>query len=106
MNINLREIKYKNLLIRYGRPCFPILDHYCGYVGVPPENKYYGLDMWDESLYNAPTHKGVTFSNKMGDSDYWFIGFDYDHFDDHKLQINDSKVIEQCQKLADWLLQE
>lgn len=102
---NLRKIFYKGLPILYGQPCFPFLNHYCGYVGVPSENKYNGVDAFDEAFYDAPAHKGVTFSGQMDDSNYWFIGFDYGHFGDDKLGINNSKVIEQCQKLADWLLE-
>ena len=61
------------------------LGHRCGYVGLPKEHKYYGVDYDDIGI---DVHGGLTFEG-MGngypveDDRYW-IGFDCAHYNDAK----------------------
>ena len=52
--------------------------HWCGYVGVPKSNPYYGDAM------DIDCHGGVTFTDyiEQWGLNYWFIGFDCSHIYD------------------------
>lgn len=61
---------------------------YCGYVGVTEEHPYYGQDIMG-GLFGflgegeLRVHGGVTYCDKMPESDHWWIGFDCAHFGDY-----------------------
>lgn len=73
-----------------GYPCvvvFQKMGHRCGYVGLPKEHKYYGLeDFMSEPLCDIECHFGLTYSRNylvgQDDKDTWWIGFDCNHCDD------------------------
>jgi hypothetical protein len=57
----------------------------CGYVGVPKENKFWGMDYDEDDRdltdISREVHGGLTFA--MGEKDgYWYFGFDTNHADD------------------------
>lgn len=65
--------------------------HRCGYVGIPEESSYYGLedtDILPEPLMKLGVHGGVTYTgaflpgDTLGFEGLWWIGFDCGHFDD------------------------
>lgn len=66
-----------------GYPCNVIrhehLGHLCGYVGIPPGNRWYGINA-DEMEPYPEVHGGVTYGGPFGtDPDLWWIGFDCSH---------------------------
>lgn len=74
------------------------MGHWCGYVGVPEDHPWYGLDYDDERLREVFVHGGLTFSGKCNPEDQefgichvpeegqpdhvWWFGFDCAHLDD------------------------
>ena len=56
----------------------------CGYVGVPKENRFWGMDYdaQDDDLIDISreVHGGLTFAS--GEKGWWFFGFDTAHADD------------------------
>jgi len=63
----------------------PITGALCGYVGIPRENKFWGVG-YDESdvelsEIEADVHGGITYSAE-GDDGYWYFGFDTNHYND------------------------
>lgn len=79
-----KKFEYKGYLCAV---CIMDLGHRCGYVGVPKNNKYYGVAYHDMDIC---THGGLTYSG--GNSDYpikedndlWWFGWDYAHYMDAK----------------------
>lgn len=64
------------------------LGHRCGYIGIPKDNKFYGL-MYDD--VDIDVHGGLTYASSDCNSEYpvkttdtWWIGFDCAHFGDGK----------------------
>lgn len=66
-----------------------VMGHLCGYLGVPRNHPWYGLDYDD--IY-ADVHGGITFSRDSDEADYpmelppsvhaWWVGFDCAHYGD------------------------
>lgn len=57
----------------------------CGYVGVPKENRFWGMD-YDEDdrdliAISREVHGGLTFASGEKDG-WWYFGFDTAHADD------------------------
>ena len=56
----------------------------CGYVGVPKENRFWGMDYdaQDDDLISISreVHGGLTFAS--GEKGWWFFGFDTAHIND------------------------
>lgn len=56
----------------------------CGYVGVPKENRFWGMDYdakdYDLISISREVHGGLTFAS--GEKGWWFFGFDTAHADD------------------------
>jgi len=56
----------------------------CGYVGVPKENRFWGMDYDGEDrdliAISREVHGGLTFAS--GEKGWWFFGFDTSHADD------------------------
>lgn len=80
------------------------LGYYCGYVGVPKSNRYYGKHYEN---FHLNVHGGLTFSD-IGDDKYlpagfWWYGYDTNHgreFDETQtIEYN----IRQCNLLASQL---
>ena len=78
-----------------GLPCqikrSPGLGHLCGYVGVPPNHPYAGLDYDD---VDVEVHGGLTFSAKdtleLGfQAGYYWFGFDCAHSRDYTPPIDE-----------------
>lgn len=62
------------------------LGHRCGYIGVPKEHKYYGVDYDDIDI---DIHGGWTYASGNNEypvksDDLWWIGFDCGHYNDGK----------------------
>ena len=52
--------------------------HLCGYVGLPEDHPYYGLNYRDIFL-NAQVHGGLTYSGELSSCGRWWFGFDCGH---------------------------
>ena len=72
----------------HAHPCvviFQTIGHRCGYVGLPKDNKYYGVNY---NEIDIDCHGGLTYSSsnlyEQNDTDIWWIGFDCAHCDDAK----------------------
>lgn len=56
----------------------------CGYVGVPKENRFWGMDYDGEDrdliAISREVHGGLTFAS--GEKGWWYFGFDTSHLDD------------------------
>ena len=55
---------------------------WCGYVNIPKDHQWYGLDYDSDKLRETPAPGGLTFSGRLGDKDSWWIGFDTAHSGD------------------------
>lgn len=87
-----------------GLDCLIVRNHYgalCGYVGLPPEHPWHGLDysdLWIEIGWDAP-HGGLTFAGACAENtpegegichipepgrpdNVWWLGFDCAHVGD------------------------
>jgi hypothetical protein len=56
----------------------------CGYVGVPKENRFWGIEYNSDSELRDISHNvhgGLTYS-EQGDDGWWYFGFDTAHADD------------------------
>jgi hypothetical protein len=56
----------------------------CGYVGVPKENRFWGIEYDSDSELRDISHNvhgGLTYS-QQGDDGWWYFGFDTAHMDD------------------------
>jgi hypothetical protein len=57
----------------------------CGYVGVPKENRFWGMDYDEEDrdliAISREVHGGLTFASGEKDG-WWYFGFDTAHLDD------------------------
>ena len=64
---------------------FQTIGHRCGYVGLPKNNKYYGMGYEEIDI---DCHGGLTYASdrlyEQNDTDIWWIGFDCAHCDDAK----------------------
>jgi len=70
------------------------MGNWCGYVAVPAEHPYYGMDYHTVNLKLAnPPHRGLTYSSKCHGEvchapqgwepdDVWWLGFDCAHVGD------------------------
>ncbi len=90
-----------------GLPCLIVrnerLGHLCGYVGVPKDHPWYGLDYHDlESVVSV--HGGLTYADKCdgehichvveeGEDDVWWLGFDFAHSGDKTFLTPDHQRI-------------
>jgi hypothetical protein len=72
----------------------------CGYVGIPKEHKLYNVDYNEiyEKGYDLEVHGGLTFANKIKDSDLWWLGYDCGHSGD--AQDPDLIKDERCREIA------
>ena len=85
-----------------GFECFIVrhhrLGHLCGYIGVPQEHPFYGVNYDDIDI---EAHGGLTYSDEgsgLGkkveqfevNEQLWFLGFDCAHFNDHIPTLEDS----------------
>jgi len=119
--MRLKKMKIEKEFLYKELPCFvvkmggesPVLSSwYCGYVGIPKTNKYFGKN-YDEIPDNN-IHGGLTFSahakttlfakNKPEYSEYYFVGFDCAHAGDNMINCNIDFVTEEIKKLVDNLL--
>jgi hypothetical protein len=61
----------------------------CGYVGIPKENRFWGMDYdaEDDDLIaiSREVHGGLTFAS--GEKGWWYFGFDTAHADDFAPKI-------------------
>jgi hypothetical protein len=78
-----------------GLPCLAQRNPYgawCGYVGIPPEHPWWGLDSQEYPAYDVDVHGGLTYDaggddgefihevTTLGDvSRHWWFGFDCGH---------------------------
>ena len=62
--------------------------HPCAYVEIPKESKLYLLDYYADELSSIECHGGLTYADNLshiiGESDKWFIGWDYAHAGDYE----------------------
>lgn len=82
--------------------------HYCGYVGVPSNNIFYGKENYSDTnlLENLDTHKGITYADNnkdypiKNDGELWWLGFDCDHHGDKKEICNIDYCFNICNKMS------
>lgn len=61
----------------------------CGYVGIPREHRFWGVDYSSDSELNdisENVHGGLTYSQAESDG-WWYFGFDTSHADDFPPKI-------------------
>lgn len=77
---------------------------FCGYVRVPDEHKFYGLN--DEELNeHLCVHGGVTFSGELDGFEGFYVGFDCGHCGDSPMVEDEEYTIEECKSLVDQLIE-
>lgn len=88
---------YHLLVVKVSSTVDTIPDWYCAYIGFPENSLMYGLGTPDAGCYpedketrkeskilrNWPVPGGVTWAGHLpdGESGYWYIGWDYAHYD-------------------------
>lgn len=79
---------------------------YCGYVVVPKDHPYYGVD-YDEVMEKGDirVHGGLTFSGTFDDIDGFFLGFDCNHVGDSPIYQNENYTLNECLELVDQLIE-
>lgn len=78
---------------------------YCGYVEIPKDHKYYGVD-YTEILDDFDVHGGLTFSGELRDTNGFFLGFDCNHYGDNPRIQDDEYTLVECIKLVDQIVGE
>jgi hypothetical protein len=71
-----------------------------GYVHLPPNHKYWGVDKKDLPDH-IQVHGGVTYSKQ--EDEYWVFGFDTNHAFDTIENCTEEYVLEQTLKLSEQL---
>jgi len=83
-----------------------------GYVGVPTDHKYYGIQYDTEDMWDAPVHGGLSYSDKLPGfpDNLWFFGYDFAHAGDyipgltiHGKEVDVWHVVDECEKLSQFL---
>lgn len=59
----------------------PITKTLCGYVGVPKESKFFGVDYDNSEFNDLEVYGGLTYA-QQDDDGWWYFGFDTAHADD------------------------
>ena len=74
-----------------------------GYVGVPPENMYYGKSHNDLKI---ECHGGIIYSSNIHPVtlDLWWFGFDCGHYEGKVISLE--YVQNECRKIVDQLLKD
>ena len=75
----------------------------CGYVEIPRESKYYGIDYDDIPVR---CHGGLTFSDFIDENDVYIIGFDCNHYGDNIAKCNEDYVAKQIESIVNQLIGE
>jgi len=87
------------------RLVFTRCEFFCGYVGVPKEHAFHGVeprysnnDYLESEVANLEVHGGITFAQDFCPPNYeenaglWWLGFDCNHCDD--LRYEDRKQVQ------------
>lgn len=77
---------------------------YCGYVAIPEDHPYYGLD-YEEVEDDIDVHGGLTFSGKLEDVDGFLLGFDCAHAGDNPGVQDEEYTLSECKSLVDQLIE-
>lgn len=80
------------------------LTWYCGYVVIPEDHPFYGLD-YEEVEEDIDVHGGLTFSGEFEDVDGFLVGFDCAHAGDNPEVQDEEYTLSECKKLVDQLIE-
>lgn len=75
----------------------------CGYVSIPKNHPFTDKDFSSSSINDLSVHGGITFRDKLEDSDLVFIGFDCNHYDDLTNPKDEHYVKKECDRLVEQL---
>jgi len=90
-----------DFLIKYIGEPIGIRKHYCGYVKIPKNHKYYKFRY---KLLNIDIHGGISFAEYI-ENDLW-IGWDYAHHGDDKIEYDLIDIIKDCCSVIMQLLEQ
>jgi hypothetical protein len=75
---------------------------YCGYVVIPKDSKFYGVDYRDiEDKFDV--HGGLTFSGEIDGIDGYLLGFDCAHAEDNPYEQDEEYTLKMCKKLVNQI---
>ena len=59
--------------------------HPCCYVEIPPNNRLFEQDYYEDDVENIDCHGGITFSDfrDFGLGEFYYLGWDYAHLGDY-----------------------
>lgn len=79
---------------------------YCGYVVIPKDHPYYGVD-YDEVMEKGDIriHGGLAFSGTFDDIDGFLLGFHCNHVGDSPIYQNENYTLNECLDLVDQLIE-
>ena len=77
---------------------------YCGYVVIPEDHPYYGLD-YEEVEDDIDVHGGLTFSGEFEDVDGFLLGFDCAHAGDNPEVQDEEYTLSECMSLVDQIIE-
>ena len=76
---------------------------YCGYVEIPKDSKFYGMQC-DDADKIFIVHGGITFANKLFETGNFVLGFDCCHFDDSLIVQNEEFTLKECYDLVEQII--
>lgn len=77
---------------------------YCGYVVIPKDSRFYGIDYRDiENKFDV--HGGLTFSGEIDGIDGYLLGFDCAHFEDNPYEQDEEYTLAECKRLVDQIIE-
>lgn len=92
--------------------------HPTAYIEIPKESRYYAK--FYDDIDDIDVHGGLTYSDKRlytdkGIFEGWFIGWDYNHYDDFNLLLSKyghagkmwtvHEIVEECQRVIDQIIE-
>lgn len=79
-------------------------DYYCGYVVIPEESPFYGMDYGDLEDCIC-VHGGLTYSGMIDGIDGYLIGFDCGHGGDNPYIQDEKYTLKECESLVDQIIE-
>lgn len=76
---------------------------YCGYVEIPKDSKFYGMQC-DDADKIFIVHGGVTFVGKLFETGNFVLGFDCYHLTDSPIVQNEEFTLKECYNLVEQII--